>query len=80
MLFDHLPFEQAQRAEQIRQVLQDAFEAELNRLAELLATQSDSQLLGQTEFEVRDRVHALGAKAIETAANVVKKGGTEARA
>jgi hypothetical protein len=37
-------------------------------------------LLGQTEFEVRDRVHQIGAKAIETALDERKKGGTKAPA
>jgi hypothetical protein len=30
-------------------------------------------LLGPTEFEVRDRVHKIGAKAIETAVDQRKK-------
>ena len=45
------------------------------RLAELLASKPDRQLLGQTEFEVRDRVHKIGAKALETALDERKKGG-----
>jgi hypothetical protein len=49
-------------------------------LAELLAAKSDSQFLGETEFEVRDRVHQLGARVIETAVNLRKKGGTKAPA
>ena len=32
---------------------------------------------GQTEFEVRDRVHKIGAKAFETALDERKKGGTK---
>lgn len=77
MSFEHLPREQAAHAAQIRQALQQALDTELDRLAELLATEPDSQLFGQTEFDVRARVHALGAKAVEAAANVRKKGGTE---
>jgi hypothetical protein len=80
MSFEHLPPEQAARAEQIRQTLQHAFDAELDHLAELLAAKPDSQLLGQTEFDVRDRVHALGAKVVETAVNLRGKGGTRAPA
>jgi hypothetical protein len=37
-------------------------------------------LLGATEFEVRDRVHKIGAKAIEIAVNGRKKGGIRGRA
>lgn len=80
MSFEHLPPEQAAHAQQIRQALQQAFDTELDRLAELLATKPDSQLFGQTEFDVRDRVHALGARAIEAAAHVRKKGATWAPA
>ena len=40
----------------------------------------DRQLLGQTEFEVRDLVHKIGAKAFETALDERKKGGTKAPA
>ena len=69
--------EQAEQAERIFQSLRQAVESDLRSLAELLASQPDRQLLGQTEFEVRDRVHKIGARAIETALNQRKKGGTE---
>ena len=72
--------EQAERAEQILHSLRQATEADLRGIAELLASKEDSQLLGPTEFEVRDRVHAIGAKAIETALDERKKGGITARA
>jgi WD40 repeat protein len=49
-------------------------------VARLLASKPDPQLLGRTEFEVRDQVHAIGAKAIETALAERKKGGTKGRA
>ena len=65
-----------EQAERIFQSLRQAVESDLRSLAELLASQPDRQLLGQTEFEVRDRVHKIGARAIETALNERKKGGT----
>src|SRR6516164_8357965 len=68
--------EQAEQAERIFQSLRQAVESDLRSLAELLASKPDRQLLGQTEFEVRDRVHTIGAKAIETALKERKKGGT----
>lgn len=64
MAFDHLPPEQAARAAQIRQVLQDALTTDLDHLAEALATTPDSQLLGSGEFAVQDRVHAMRAKGL----------------
>ena len=46
-------------------------------MAELLASKPDDQLLGRTEFEVRDLVHDIGAKALQTALDERKKGATK---
>jgi hypothetical protein len=73
----HLTSEQAELAERIYQALRPGVESDLRSLAELLASKSDRQLLGQTEFEVRDRVHTIGAKAFETALDERKKGATK---
>ena len=67
--------EQADDAERLFQVLRPVVEGELRLIAQLLASKPDDKLLGKTEFEVRDRVHQIGAKAIETALNERKKGG-----
>ena len=75
MSLPQLTPEQAERAEQIFQSLRQAAQADLRGLAELLASKEDSQILGPTEYEVRDRVHKIGAKVIETAFNERKKGG-----
>jgi hypothetical protein len=75
-----LTAEQAELAERIYQTLRQAADADLRDLAELLASKPDRQLLGQTEFQVRDRVHALGAKALQTALEERKRGGTKAPA
>ena len=72
-----LPPERAAEAERIFRSLRQAVESDLRSLAESLASKPDRQLLGQTEFEVRDRVHKIGARAIEAALNERKKGGTE---
>jgi hypothetical protein len=80
MEWSSLTPEQARHAEELFQSLQQAAQADLRALAELLAAKPDTQLLGQTEFEVRDRVHQLGARAIETAVNLRKKGDTKAPA
>jgi hypothetical protein len=53
---------------------------EVLQIARLLVSKPDHQLLGQTEFEIRDRVHKIGAHAIQTALNERKKGGTKGRA
>ncbi len=77
MSFTHLPEEQARRAEQLLESLKASTEHDLHAIAELLASQPDDQLFGPTEFRLRDLVHRLGAKALQTAAQQRKKGGTE---
>lgn len=72
-----LTAEQAELAERIYQSLRQAADSDLRSLAELLASKPDRELLGHTEFEVRDTVHKIGAKALETALDERKKGGTK---
>ena len=45
---------------------------DLAALSALLATKTDATLFGDTEFQVRDLVHAIGAKAIQAAADTQK--------
>jgi hypothetical protein len=72
--------EQAAEAERIFQTLREASQDEQWRIAQLLASKKDHQLLGETEYQVRECVHRIGAKAIETALEGRKKGGTKGRA
>ena len=65
--------EQAAEAERLFQVLRPAVEDEWRRLTQWLASKPDDKLLGTTEFEVRDRVHTIGAKAIESALQRAEK-------
>jgi len=53
---------------------------ELLQITRLLVSKQDHELFGETEFQVRDLVHKIGARAIETAVNERKKGGTKGRA
>ena len=69
--------EQQSEAQRIADILMQAAREEVVAISELLASKPDHKLLGKTEFEVRDRVHKIGAKAIETALNQRKKGGTK---
>jgi hypothetical protein len=71
--------EQQAEAQRIFQVLREASQAEQWRIAQLLASKADHELLGQTEYQVRDLAHQIGAKAIETALEGRKKGGTAGR-
>jgi hypothetical protein len=69
--------DQAELSDRIYQSLRQAAAADLRGLADLLASKPDRQLLGQTEFEVRDLVHKIGARAFETALDERKKGATK---
>jgi hypothetical protein len=71
--------EQQAEADRIRQALLDAAAADIRELAELLAATDDAHTFGATEFAVRDIVHRIGAKAVETALEGRKKGGTTGR-
>jgi hypothetical protein len=69
--------DQAQLADRIYHALRQAADSDLRSLADLLASKPDEQLLGRTEFEVRDQVHTIGAKALQTALEERKKGATK---
>jgi hypothetical protein len=72
--------EQRDEADRIERLLLAAVGDEVRGIAELLASKPDAQLLGAAEFQVRDRVHKIGARAIEAALDERKRGGTRAPA
>jgi hypothetical protein len=72
--------EQEAAAQRLAAVILEKTKEETLRIARLLVSKRDEDLLGATEFAVRDRVHAIGALALETALNERKKGGTKGRA
>jgi len=76
---DLTPQQQAE-AQRLRELLEGLFAEELRNITELLASKDDRHLLGQTEFELRDLVHRLAGRALQTALNERKKGGTKAPA
>jgi len=55
--------------------LKPLYEQEALRMAKAMASKKDEELFGRNEYEVRDRVHELGAKALEIAANERQKKG-----
>ena len=75
-----LTIDQEAEARRIYDALKHSTDADLRALSRLLASKADGELFGATEFAVRDAVHRLGAKAIETALQGRKKGGTRAPA
>ena len=51
------------------------YEQEAVRMAKSLASKKDEEMFGKNEYEIRDRVHELGAKALEIAVNERQKKG-----
>jgi hypothetical protein len=68
--------EQKAEAELIYERIRGAFDAEARRLAELMASKETRHIFGETEYQIRDGVHALGAEVLAaTAEERIKKGG-----
>jgi hypothetical protein len=68
--------DQEAEAERIADVLKAKATAEINSIARLLASKSNRELLGATEYQIRDAVHRLGAAGVDAALHERKKGGT----
>lgn len=71
--------EQEADAQRIEDIVKGGAAAEIRKISRLLASRSDRELLGQTEFQVRDAVHRIGARAIDAALEGRKKRGTKRR-
>jgi hypothetical protein len=72
--------EQETQAQQIAAIIGKKVHDETLQIARLLASQPDATIFGKTEFDIRDRVHDIGAHAFATALSERKKGGTTGRA
>ncbi len=79
---DTLPLSDEQEAEVQRlfELFQKPLLDQARRLARLFASKPTRQMLGKTEFELRDAVHQLGAQLLQTALDERKKGATTAPA
>jgi hypothetical protein len=69
--------EQEAEAQRLAALVGQKIQEELLQMYRLLASKPDAELLGQTEFDIRDRVHKIGAQVLETALKERKKGGTK---
>jgi hypothetical protein len=67
--------EQEAEARRIHQRLRALFDKELMGMARLLASKGDPELFGKTEYQLRDRVHRLGAEVLQAAADERQKKG-----
>jgi hypothetical protein len=75
-----LTLEQEAEAQRLADTITVKTKEDLLRITRLMVSKKDHELLGQTEFEVRDLVHEIGARVIETAVDERKKGATKGRA
>ena len=64
------------REHEILEQLTPLYLEEARRVAQLLASKADAQLLGHTEFQLRDRLHQLGAASLQCVLQGRKKGAT----
>jgi pyruvate/2-oxoglutarate dehydrogenase complex dihydrolipoamide dehydrogenase (E3) component len=72
--------EQEAEAQRLAELIAAKTQEDVLKITRMLVSKPDYELLGETEFQVRDLVHQIGARAIETALNERKKGGTKGRA
>jgi hypothetical protein len=75
-----LTAEQEAEAQRLAESIAVKTKEELLQITRLLVSKKDHELFGETEFQVRDLVHKIGARALETAVNERKKGATKDRA
>ena len=75
---DTAPPAQPPAESELRAQIRALFLAEADKVADLLNSKDDSQLLGQTEFQLRDALQRAGARALELALQGRKKGATKA--
>ena len=74
-----LTVEQESEAQRIAKLVVELMQDEALRLGRMLAGKKNSELFGQTEFDVRDSVHRIGAAVFESALQERKKRGIKVR-
>ena len=72
--------EQEWEAARIEDILRAKAAVEVRQIARLLASKQNRDLLGATEFRIRDAVHRVGAAGIDAALSERKKRGIKDRA
>ena len=72
--------EQEQEAARIEDILNAKGRVTTKYMARLLASKSNRELFGETEFQIRDAVHHLGAEGLDAALAERKKRGIKGRA
>lgn len=67
--------EQEQEAARIADVVLGGMRAEVQKMARVLVSKKNGELLGPTEFRIRDACHRVGARLIDAALEERKKRG-----
>jgi hypothetical protein len=75
-----LTLEQEQEAERILDCAMAQARVELREAARLVASRTNSELFGETEFVLRDAIHRIGSRVLDAALQERKKRGTRDRA
>ena len=75
---DGMTPEESTEVQRVHDLVLKAMNQEIWRLARFMVTRRDDQLLGQTEFALRDRVLRMGSQALEATVNDRKKRGAKA--
>ena len=65
MLSTTLTSEQEAEAQRLAQRIHDQSRADILELARLLVSKPEAEIFGETEFQVREVVHRVGAAALE---------------
>lgn len=76
MDLSHLSPEKQAEAARLLDLAVAKARVELGQAAALVASKADGELFGQTEFQIRDMVHRVGAALLDAALEERKKGGT----
>lgn len=74
-----LTAEQEMEAQRIADIVAAGARSEALKIGRLLASRRGAALFGETEFRVRDAVHRIGIRALETALDERKKRGITGR-
>lgn len=72
-----LTHEEELEAQRVVDIVLELAREDLVRMAGMLSRKKNSEIFGQTEFDIRDVVHRLGATFLKTALEERKKRGTE---
>jgi hypothetical protein len=72
--------EQEAHAQELARTVLKSLEADILQMTRLLASKPDRQVLGPTEFQIRDIVHQIGAKTIQAELDARQKKVTKGRA